>query len=298
MFARLHSVGAIDTCQPLTCARSLADCPVANQPLREAQIEAFQAAGFRRVGEGVSAELEISGDAWLGADTLRRLAAEAAPVKVFDAAGFWLASIHSPPTAGAAFWTVADSFRIRYPWDLLRVQEVRMAEMTLSAVEGVVSPGVTVDGVLRLGAGSRILPGVYIEGPVSIGRNCKIGPNCYLRGPVSIGDGGVIGQGVEVKNSILGRECRLCHLSYCGDSILGDRVNFGGGTITANVRHDGRPHRTPVGGVSVETGRLKLGAIIGDDVHTGIHTSLYPGRKLWPGVATLPGAVVREDIRS
>jgi len=54
--------------------------------------------------------------------------------------------------------------------------------------------------------------------------------------------------------------------------------------------------RSLVAGALVDTGREKLGAVLGDDVHTGINTSIYPGRKLWPGTATAPGAVVREDV--
>ena len=46
----------------------------------------------------------------------------------------------------------------------------------------------------------------------------------------------------------------------------------------------------------VDTGRRKLGAIVGDGVHTGIHTSVYPGRKLWPKTSTLPGDIVDKDI--
>ncbi len=45
-------------------------------------------------------------------------------------------------------------------------------------------------------------------------------------------------------------------------------------------------------------GRRKLGAIIADGVHTGINTSIYPGRKMWPHTMTLPGAVVKEDVVS
>ena len=51
-----------------------------------------------------------------------------------------------------------------------------------------------------------------------------------------------------------------------------------------------------VDGELVGTGRIKFGAIVGDGVHTGIHTSIYPGRKLWPGTSTRPGAVVDRDV--
>ena len=88
---------------------------------------------------------------------------------------------------------------------------------------------------------------------------------------------------------------RVPHLSYVGDSVLGEKVNLGCGTITANFRHDGANHRSMVKGELVDTGRRKLGAILGDGVHTGINTSIYPGRKLCPGTSTLPGEVGIRD---
>jgi len=119
-----------------------------------------------------------------------------------------------------------------------------------------------------------------------------------VRGPTSIGHNCRVGNGVEIKASILLPGAHVGHLSYVGDSILGENVNLGGGTITANFRHDGRLQRAMVGGRLVETRRRKLGAVFGDKVHTGIHTSIYPGRKLWPGVTTLPGDVVRQDLEA
>jgi bifunctional UDP-N-acetylglucosamine pyrophosphorylase/glucosamine-1-phosphate N-acetyltransferase len=135
-----------------------------------------------------------------------------------------------------------------------------------------------------------------VEGKVVIGKDCKIGPNCYLRGSIAIGDGCHIGQAVEVKNSIIGDGSSVGHLSYLGDSILGGKVNFGAGTITSNLRHDGKNHRSMVAGELVDTGRRKFGAIAGDFVHTGIHTAIYPGRKLGPGVTTRPNETVERDL--
>ena len=105
-----------------------------------------------------------------------------------------------------------------------------------------------------------------------------------------------MGQSCEIKNSILFDGCAVPHLSYVGDSIIGERTNFGAGTITANVRHDGGTIKSMVKGEMIDTGRRKLGAIVGDHVHTGIKTSLYPGRKLWPGTCTRPGEAVARDI--
>ena len=73
-------------------------------------------------------------------------------------------------------------------------------------------------------------------------------------------------------------------------------ANFGAGTITSNLRHDGSNHRSEVEGQLIDTGRRKFGAIIGDGVHTGINTSIYPGRKLGPNTTTLPGEVVSKDL--
>src|SRR5690606_29462991 len=80
------------------------------------------------------------------------------------------------------------------------------------------------------------------------------------------------------------------------DSVLGEKVNFGAGTTTSNLRHDGGNHTSRVEGGMVDTGRRKFGTIVGDGVHTGINTSIYPGRKLWPGTSTLPGEIVRKVI--
>ena len=185
---------------------------------------------------------------------------------------------------------------LRYPWDILVLNERLVAKLDKPVIAGEVSPAAHVEGVIRLGEGSRLLPGVYIEGNVVIGKNCKIGPNCYLRGNTVIGDNCHIGQAVEIKNSVIGFKTAVGHLSYVGDSVLGDHVNFGAGTIIGNLRHDGKNHRSLVGGELVDTGRRKFGAIVGDDVHTGIHTAIYPGRKLAPGASTRPGEIVQRDL--
>jgi bifunctional UDP-N-acetylglucosamine pyrophosphorylase/glucosamine-1-phosphate N-acetyltransferase len=137
---------------------------------------------------------------------------------------------------------------------------------------------------------------VFIEGHVVIGENCKVGPNCYIRGATSIGDGCHIGQAVEIKNSLILSNTSIGHLSYVGDSVVGKKVNFGAGTITSNFRHDGANHRSMVDGQLIDTGRRKFGTIIGDHVHTGIHTSIYPGRKIGTHGSTRPGDIVQYDL--
>jgi bifunctional UDP-N-acetylglucosamine pyrophosphorylase/glucosamine-1-phosphate N-acetyltransferase len=86
------------------------------------------------------------------------------------------------------------------------------------------------------------------------------------------------------------------HLSYIGDSVIGRKVNFGAGTITANLRHDDQPVRVTVKGKRVSSGRRKLGAIIGDGAKTGIGTLLAPGVVLHQDARTGIGVVVERDV--
>jgi UDP-N-acetylglucosamine diphosphorylase / glucose-1-phosphate thymidylyltransferase / UDP-N-acetylgalactosamine diphosphorylase / glucosamine-1-phosphate N-acetyltransferase / galactosamine-1-phosphate N-acetyltransferase len=188
------------------------------------------------------------------------------------------------------------SFLIVHSWELLKANEDYVSQLNESSLRGEIHSSAVIEGHIHLGKGSRILPGVFIEGNVIIGENCKIGPNCYLRGASSIGDHCHIGQAVEIKNSIILSHTSIGHLSYVGDSVIGHKVNFGAGTITSNLRHDGKNHRTQVCDELIDTGRRKFGTIVGDHVHTGINTSIYPGRKIFPNCSTLPGDIVQKDI--
>jgi bifunctional UDP-N-acetylglucosamine pyrophosphorylase/glucosamine-1-phosphate N-acetyltransferase len=185
---------------------------------------------------------------------------------------------------------------IGYAWHLLDANTYWLDHYLRPAVHGTVQPGATLIGAVYVGHGTVIRPGVVIEGPVYIGDRCEVGPNCYLRPGATLGDGCKVGQASEIKNSILMNGAKAPHQNYVGDSILGEGVNLGCGTNTANFRHDGGNHRSAIRGELIDTGRRKLGAILGDHVHTGINTAIYPGRKLWPHTMTRPGQVVTQDI--
>jgi UDP-N-acetylglucosamine diphosphorylase / glucose-1-phosphate thymidylyltransferase / UDP-N-acetylgalactosamine diphosphorylase / glucosamine-1-phosphate N-acetyltransferase / galactosamine-1-phosphate N-acetyltransferase len=288
---------------PVTATRPLSRYPLGNIELSALQTARLRAGGFEPVAPVPAGEtcLFQRGDAWLSQDGLRWLAAQSrTPAVLTDAGGdvvAWVGRDEQAPRIAEVLHLDAGSFRILYPWELLRANAAVLQEATDYKVAGEIYPGARVDGKLSLGEGSRLLPGVYVEGNVVIGRNCKIGPNCYLRGDTSIGDDCHVGNAVEIKNSILLSHTHIGHLSYCGDSVIGAHVNLGAGTITANFRHDTGTHRSMVEDMLMDTGLRKLGAILGDDVHTGIHTSIYPGRKIWPGRSTLPGDIVRSDVR-
>ena len=183
-----------------------------------------------------------------------------------------------------------------YAWDLLRHQEFFMPGIKDSLVLGKIEDGAVIKGHVHIGKHTIVRSGAYIEGPVIIGKNCDIGPNCYIRPFTSIGDNCRIGNAVEIKNSVVMPNSFICHLSYVGDSVVGEGCNLGAGTITANMRHDKGEVRSQIKDALVPTGRDRLGAIFSDGAQTGIHTSVLPGRKLWPNVTTKPGQVVDEDI--
>ncbi|MFH1850399.1 MAG: bifunctional sugar-1-phosphate nucleotidylyltransferase/acetyltransferase [archaeon] len=184
---------------------------------------------------------------------------------------------------------------IVYPWSLLDATESLIQGIRGSS-DGVLEKNATVKGEVIFGEGTIVKSGAYIEGPVIIGRDCRIGPNCYIRPGTVIGNSCKVGNAVEIKNSILFDNVSVGHLSYVGDSVLGQGANLGAGTVTANLRHDNGNVHSIVKGRLTDSGRRKLGTMMGDGVHTGINTSIYPGRKIWPGQSTTPGAIVKEDI--
>lgn len=91
-----------------------------------------------------------------------------------------------------------------------------------------------IDPQTEIGKDTIIYPSTYIEGVNKIGANCKIGPFAHLRGGVTLEDNVKIGNYVEVKKAHIKSNTNACHLTYIGDAQIGERVNIGAGTITAN----------------------------------------------------------------
>ncbi len=183
------------------------------------------------------------------------------------------------------------------PWDLLEANKL-LLENEEKRIEGTVEEGVVIKGNVVIEKGALIKSGAYIEGPALIGEDSVIGPNCYIRAYTSLGKRVKIGNAVEIKNCIIMDDTNVGHLSYVGDSIIGQRSNFGAGTITANLRHDDRSIFVTVKGERFDSKRRKLGAIIGDDVKTGIGTSISPGIVIHQGARTGVGVIVDRDIEA
>ena len=188
-------------------------------------------------------------------------------------------------------------FDIGRPWSLLEANTTLLDTIT-DELNGEIEDGVHIKGNVVIKKGAVIKSGSYIEGPAFIDEEAVIGPNCYIRGHTYLGKRSRVGNACEIKNSIIGDNTHVAHLSYVGDTIIGENCNFGAGTIIANLRLDKQSIPVNVKGKREDSGRRKLGAIIGDNVETGIGALIMPGIKIgcssWIGSGTL----VNEDVPS
>ncbi len=172
-------------------------------------------------------------------------------------------------------------FDVGYPWSLLEAnRHLLEQECDSFQILGTVEEGVKIHGKVHVAKSARIRSGTYIEGPAYFDEGADIGPNTYIRGASYFGKNSRVGNACEVKNSIIYAGTHAAHLSYIGDSILGEKCNLGAGTITANLRHDNMPVKVTIKGTRISSGRRKLGVIMGDNVKTGIGVSILPGVKI------------------
>jgi len=150
--------------------------------------------------------------------------------------------------------------------------------------------------LIRLGKDVTIEQGAYIEGPCFIGDGTVIRHGAYVRRGVVTGSRCIIGHGTEIKQSILFDDVRAAHFNYVGDSILGNSVNLGAGVKCANLRLDKGNIFVRLCDEKWDTGRNKLGAIIGDKCQVGCNTVLNPGVILSPKVLCPPCQNISKSI--
>ena len=181
------------------------------------------------------------------------------------------------------------------PWDLFEANQ-RALNQAEPNIEGKIEDGAHLIGPVTVGKQARIRSGAYIQGPAYIGEHSDIGPNCYIRPYTSIGKNVRIGNACEIKNSIIMDKAHIGHLSYVGDSILGEECNLGAGTIIANYRFDARTVKMTIKDEVVDTERTKLGVILGDQVKTGINTLFVPGVKVGNDSWIGPNVIAYRDV--
>lgn len=131
----------------------------------------------------------------------------------------------------------------------------------------------------RIGRGTVIYPCTVIRQDVRIGSDCSVGPFAYLRPGTRVGDGVKLGDFVEIKNSTLGSRTSVSHLTYIGDSDVGEGVNFGCGTVTVNY-----------------DGKSKARTTIGNGAFIGCNTNLVAPVTVGEGAYTAAGSTITEDV--
>ncbi len=174
--------------------------------------------------------------------------------------------------------------------------------------------GIVIAPFVKIGKGTRIQPGTQLRGETVIGKNCDIGPNslienatvgdgctvnatqiyqsvlennvkigpfCHVRPNSHLCEGVKIGDFVEVKNSVVGKDSHASHLTYIGDSDVGERVNFGCGTVCVNYN-----------------GYIKNRCVIGNDAFIGCNTNLVAPVTIGAGGYTAAGSTITDDVPS
>jgi bifunctional UDP-N-acetylglucosamine pyrophosphorylase / glucosamine-1-phosphate N-acetyltransferase len=158
----------------------------------------------------------------------------------------------------------------------------------------VVQPSTYLRGTTRIGAHAAVGPATtivdsvlgdgasvvhsYLEG-ATVGERGLVGPFAYLRPGADLRAAAKAGTFVEIKNSVVGPGTKVPHLSYIGDTEIGEGSNIGAGTITAN--YDGRAkHRTRIGA----------------GVRISVHTSLVAPVTVGDGAYTGAGSVITDDV--
>jgi len=178
---------------------------------------------------------------------------------------------------------------VEYPWDVLAANRMVMDTWEEARISryAVIEGNVTFTGPVRVDRGSVIKAGAVLAGPCHIGRNCYVGNNVLVRSYTSLGAASLIGYGVELKNCVFFGNSRVGRLSFVGDSVIGENVDIGSGTMTINENMDRTPIAVAVRGDAIDSGLTKLGAFIGDDVKIGAGNTLAAGTVLPPGT-TVP----------
>lgn len=166
---------------------------------------------------------------------------------------------------------------LKYPWHTLDVVDMLLDLWG----RGVETPGEAYEqrepGIF-IGPNVRLLAGSHVVAPVLLDEGVLVGQTALVRASI-VGPRCVVGFGSEVARSLLVEGVELHH-NYVGDSVMDRGSSMGYGAVTANYRLDHASIPSVVAGERIDTGRDKLGAMIGADVRIGVNASTMPGVKL------------------
>ncbi len=137
---------------------------------------------------------------------------------------------------------------------------------------------------------AKVAPSAHLSGPLIIDSEAEVRHCAFIRGNALVGKKAVVGNSTELKNCILFDRVQVPHYNYVGDSILGYAAHMGAGAITSNIKSD--KSKVVIGG-SMDTGLIKVGAMVGDGVEVGCNSVLNPGTVLGAGAVVYPTSCVR-----
>ena len=143
---------------------------------------------------------------------------------------------------------------------------------------------------------ATVAPTAYLGAPCIIGAGTEVRHGAFIRGSALVGDNCVVGNSVELKNVILFDNVQTPHYNYVGDSILGYKSHMGAGSITSNEKSDQTHVVVTDGAERIDTGRKKVGAMLGDGVEVGCNSVLNPGSVIGRGSRVYPLSSVRGTV--
>jgi len=166
------------------------------------------------------------------------------------------------------------------PWRLTAEAPAIIAELLRGLAGGyAVREGVAVHETALLEPGATVKP------PALIGPRCFIAASALLRGGVLLEEDCSVGPAAELNSAFMFKGSKLAHLNFVGDSLIGEDVNCEAGSIIANHRNElaDKHIRISHGGLIIDTGVEKFGALIGDGACIGANAVVAPGALIPPG---------------
>lgn len=163
------------------------------------------------------------------------------------------------------------------PWELVQNLDTIIRDMIAELDDDFV-----IENDIAIHKTAQIESNVILKGPLIIGKHCFIGANSYLRNGVMLDEAARVGTSCEIKSTIIFDHSAVAHFNFIGDSIIGSRVNFEAGSITANHfnERDNKTIYVLYDAELINTDVHKFGALIGDDSKIGANAVLSPGTLL------------------
>lgn len=180
-----------------------------------------------------------------------------------------------------------------YPWEVL--SEIKAYILKLGETLPADEYDHPEEGVW-IAKDAKVFPSAFIGSPCIIDHGAEVRHCAFIRESAIVGKNAVVGNSVELKNVVLFDSVQVPHYNYVGDSVLGYKAHMGAGSITSNVKSDKSLVVIKQPGAPLETGRKKVGAMVGDCAEIGCNSVLNPGTVVGRNAQIYPVSCVRGVI--